>query len=415
MDAQRDDAAGDGGHYGSHYYEHCCGAAYGRDPAWLRLFEKFADRIVSEIAPGSVLDAGCAMGLLVESLADRGVDAHGIDISSYAISKVRPDIADRCRVGSILEPFGRRYDLIISVEVVEHLRPEDAERAIDNFCAHADDVILSTTPYDYKEATHYNVQPPEYWAELFARRGYYRDLDHDASYITRWAARYRKRTVSAPRLVMEYERKLWRFAQEALGARESLVEHQDALVLAREASAIDRSRCEAMEAESLRFDARMAERYAAEAALAMEFDRAVTAWSEHARGQDERFRQAVAMMAHKDREIEGACRDLAETKRTECDLWARVQALWADVESSRAEIDSLRAERDALRAECQALQASGAWRLVQGLSAFRRRLAPDGTRRKRAIGAIRGWRNRRRDQAHDHGPSTARSGERVGG
>ena len=86
--------------------------------------------------------------------------------------------------------------------MLEHLQPHEAEQAVENFCAHADDVVFSSTPFDYKEASHFNVQPPEYWAELFARHGFYRDLDYDASYMTRWATRFRKAKKPATRIVV---------------------------------------------------------------------------------------------------------------------------------------------------------------------------------------------------------------------
>ena len=37
-----------------------------------------------------------------------------------------------------------------------------------------------------------NVRPPEYWAEQFARQGFVRDVDFDASFITPWAVRFRR-------------------------------------------------------------------------------------------------------------------------------------------------------------------------------------------------------------------------------
>ena len=46
-----------------------------------------------------------------------------------------------------------------------------------NLCPHTADVLFSSTPFDYDEATHLNVQPPDYWAALFARHGFYRDVD----------------------------------------------------------------------------------------------------------------------------------------------------------------------------------------------------------------------------------------------
>jgi 2-polyprenyl-3-methyl-5-hydroxy-6-metoxy-1,4-benzoquinol methylase len=40
------------------------------------------------------------------------------------------------REGSISEPFGERFDLITCIEVLEHMQPEDADRAIANIAAH---------------------------------------------------------------------------------------------------------------------------------------------------------------------------------------------------------------------------------------------------------------------------------------
>src|SRR6185295_9899009 len=72
--------------YDSFYYAHYCGErAYRRDPSWLAFFGGIAEQIVARIAPATVLDAGCAMGMVVEALRDRGVEAYGVDISEYAI------------------------------------------------------------------------------------------------------------------------------------------------------------------------------------------------------------------------------------------------------------------------------------------------------------------------------------------
>ena len=68
--------------YDAYYFAHGCGKPYQRDEDWLNLFKVFAERIDLEINPGSVLDAGCAMGFLVEALRHRGVEAWGVDVSS---------------------------------------------------------------------------------------------------------------------------------------------------------------------------------------------------------------------------------------------------------------------------------------------------------------------------------------------
>jgi len=69
-----------------------------------------------------VLDAGCAIGFLVEALRERGVDARGFDISEYAISQVPEHLQPYCTLGSITDEIDGRYDLITCIEVLEHLR-----------------------------------------------------------------------------------------------------------------------------------------------------------------------------------------------------------------------------------------------------------------------------------------------------
>ena len=210
--------------YDAFYYQHCCGMAYVRNEAWLREFGRIADHILNEIGPATVLDAGCAMGFLVETLRARGVEAYGIDISDYAIQQVIEEIKPYCVVGSVLNPFPRRYDLIVCIEVLEHLPPTECDVAIANFCQSTDEVLFSSTPDDYREATHINVRPPDYWTGLFARYGFYHDVEYDATYITPWAMRFVRAYQPVHRLVEAYERRLWQLARESKGAREFALE-----------------------------------------------------------------------------------------------------------------------------------------------------------------------------------------------
>jgi len=196
------------------YYARSCGRPYQRDEQWIQFFGAIADRIVSDIAPGSVLDAGCAMGFLVEKLRERGVEAFGVDNSEYAIAQVHPGIRPYCWVGSVAAPLPRRYDLIVTIEVLEHMPQDQAERALANLCQSTDDILFSSTPFDYKEASHLNVHSPEYWATLFARQDFYRDVDFDAAFITPWATRFRRRNDPAPRLISDYERRFWMLWKE---------------------------------------------------------------------------------------------------------------------------------------------------------------------------------------------------------
>jgi len=211
------------------YYRNCCGQPYERNETWLAFFGTIADRIVRDINPKRVLDAGCAIGMLVEALRERAVDARGIDVSSYAIQSAPEALRPYLREGSIAQPFGERFDLIVCIEVLEHMPADEADRAIANIAAHTNDVLFSSTPFDYREPTHVNVRMPEEWAEAFARHGFYRDVDFDASFVTKWAARFTRRSVPAHRLIRDYERRFWQARAAELDARSYAMELQQKL------------------------------------------------------------------------------------------------------------------------------------------------------------------------------------------
>jgi SAM-dependent methyltransferase len=257
--------------FDAYYYAHCCGDPYYRSEALQRFFGGVADRIVADIAPGTVLDAGCAIGLLVEALRERGVDAIGIDLSSHAIEQVHDSVRAYCHHGSIADEFPARYDLIVSIEVLEHMPAREAEAAIANICRHTDDVIFSSTPSDYKEPTHVNVHPPEHWAAEFARHGFYRDVDFDGSHITPWATRFRRSAEPFHRIVRGYERRFWELTLERNDTRTYSMEIQGKL--AAQLAEGDRLRLEAQQghanaaAAHAQADAARAETAAARAEL----------------------------------------------------------------------------------------------------------------------------------------------------
>ena len=129
--------------YDKDYYDSHLGEVYERNEIWDKHFERIADRIINEINPKTVLDVGCAKGFLVEKLRDRGVEAYGIDISEYAISSVREDIKPYCKVASIAEPLEEKYDLVVCIEVLEHLSTEDLYNACRNLTKCTNDVLFS--------------------------------------------------------------------------------------------------------------------------------------------------------------------------------------------------------------------------------------------------------------------------------
>ena len=219
--------------YNYEYYHCCCGPIAYEEPAhWVEFFGGIADRIVNDLKPRTVLDAGCAMGYLVAALRDRGVEAYGVDISEYAISKVREDIKQYCAVGSLTESLPaclpRQYDLVVTIEVLEHMYEEDGRKAIQNLCTLSDRIIFSSTPDDFTERTHFNVQQREYWARLFAAEGFFDDLTYRPTYLTAYASCFKKKD-NWLRQIEDYERNIRITDNELLQATAKLAETQQVM------------------------------------------------------------------------------------------------------------------------------------------------------------------------------------------
>ena len=215
--------------FGKYYYTHCCGANYIRTDDWLQFFRYISNRVITTVGPTRVLDAGCAKGFLVEAFREKGIQAYGVDISEYAIGQAHESIRPYLKVQSLTEELDSKYDLIISIEVLEHMPQKEALLAIERLCAATDDIIFSSSPFDYGEPTHINVHPPEYWSAEFARHGFYRDLDFDGSFLTPWACRFRRKSVQLVEVVTAYERRFWELSQAEQGARKHATDVQEQL------------------------------------------------------------------------------------------------------------------------------------------------------------------------------------------
>ena len=201
--------------YNAEYYKEYdvgCGKVDYSDSEYTKGFlTQIAQKIADDLHPRTVLDAGCAMGHLVAALRDLGVEAYGVDISKYAISKVREDIRPFCKVGSLTEPLPAglpdRYDLVVTVEVLEHLYEDEGRQAIRNICKLTDEVLFTSTPDDFTEPTHVNVQQREYWCRVFFENGFVDDLNYRPRYLTSHALLFR-RSANIARQVEDYERNI---------------------------------------------------------------------------------------------------------------------------------------------------------------------------------------------------------------
>lgn len=351
---------------------------YGRHEPWLGMFAAIADRIVQTLRPRRVLDAGCACGLLVEALWDRGVEAYGIDISAYAIAQARRDIRPYCTVASLTAPVGGRFDLVVCIEVLEHMELADADAALANLCAAADTILFSSTPVDLSEPTHVNVRPVLDWLLRFAAHGFAPVADYDASFVAQHAFLLRR----GPTPPEDFLRLYARYVRQRM---ELAKRHGEVAGLEKELSALSG------EQQRLREAAARAEQQARESAalaaeLQVQVQRLTAAWEE----ERERARAAAeeagdlarqreflaASLAGARREAEERIREARKESAAERQRSARALE---QVLSQQAEIQRLSLERSQLhvrnaRLEERLFQIEGSsgWRAVVRYREWRR-------------------------------------------
>lgn len=68
--------------------------------------------------------------------------------------------------------LGRRYDLVQSLEVAEHLPVTSAAKFIDSLVGHGDLILFSAASKGQGGDDHVNEQDYEYWRAHFARHNY---------------------------------------------------------------------------------------------------------------------------------------------------------------------------------------------------------------------------------------------------
>lgn len=68
--------------------------------------------------------------------------------------------------------LGRRFDLVQSLEVAEHIPALQADLFVENLVRHGDVILFSAAVPHQGGEHHVNEQPPEYWRRKFAGQGF---------------------------------------------------------------------------------------------------------------------------------------------------------------------------------------------------------------------------------------------------
>lgn len=132
--------------------------------------------------PKKLLDIGCGTGLLVYYLRKMGVEAYGLDVSRYAISKAYPSIIPYLRVGNILKlpyPTGS-FDIVITFNVLEHLEKEKIPKALlechrvrTKYSLHKVYTLENRwmEKFHPQDISQISVLPQQWWQQLFNQLG----------------------------------------------------------------------------------------------------------------------------------------------------------------------------------------------------------------------------------------------------
>jgi len=154
-------------------------AGYGEYKRWERdgseyWKDKAADWVNNLALSGKkVLDIGCAKGFLVKDLRDAGVDAWGIDVSSYAISEAEEGISPYLQVADarLLSTLGytrNEFDILITSRFLECLTNAEivAFNTASSFIAKKQVHLI--TPTGKINSDFYNTKTAQEWRDSFS-------------------------------------------------------------------------------------------------------------------------------------------------------------------------------------------------------------------------------------------------------
>ena len=140
-----------------------------------KLAARLVTPILLDLTPvTSVLDVGCGVGSWLAVMSDSGVsDVMGID-GDLVPEELLQIPAQFVQHKDLSRPFdlGRRFDLVISIEVAEHLPQSSADLFIQSISAHTDLVAFSAAVPGQGGTGHVNEQWPSYWASRFEAEGF---------------------------------------------------------------------------------------------------------------------------------------------------------------------------------------------------------------------------------------------------
>lgn len=143
--------------------------------------DKIVPFVIELIKPNSVVDIGCGLGNFLHSFKSCGVtDVLGVDgpwVNKDLLSKyLDKNEFYECDLEQELN-FRKNFDLVVNLEVAEHLSPEAAEIHVKNLVNAGKIILFSAAIPGQGGQNHLNEQWLSFWEKLFNHHGYiFQDL-----------------------------------------------------------------------------------------------------------------------------------------------------------------------------------------------------------------------------------------------
>lgn len=139
----------------------------------LRSARRVVPWVMKTEGPQTVLDIGCGEGAWLSVFAEHGAKVVGVDGDYVNRDRLLID-PDQFFVQDLttMMPLDAEFDLVVSLEVAEHLPGHQADRFVELLTRHSATILFSAAIPGQSGMNHINCQWPSYWIELFAKRNY---------------------------------------------------------------------------------------------------------------------------------------------------------------------------------------------------------------------------------------------------